>query len=135
MVMNPDKFRSRLGVAKGLGASGHAVGHWWAQRLTALALIPLSIWFVTSLISAVMFPTPQLVAEWLSSPITTMLLSLLVVAMFWHAFLGVQVVIEDYVKCPIKKYGLLISVKFVSLAFAAASILSIMRMHLLDVSF
>ena len=135
MAKKSTNFRSRLHEAKGLGASGHAVGHWWAQRLTAVALIPLSLWFASSLICAVMFPTPELVIEWLSSPLNAIALSLMVIALFWHAALGLQVIIEDYVKCPLKKYGLLIGIKFLSFIFATASLLSILRMHFLDTGF
>ena len=127
-----NQFKSKLGHAKGLGPAGHGTSHWWAQRLTAIALIPLSVWFVSSLLTALMFPTPGLVAEWMASPITAILLGLLVITTFIHAYLGLQVVIEDYVKCEFKKYGLLISIKFLSILFAAACLLAIIRLHVLD---
>ena len=135
MVNSKNIFRSKLGQAKGLGAAGHGVSHWWAQRLTAIALIPLSIWFVMSLLCAVMFPTPEMVTEWLASPFRAIMLGLLIIALFAHAYLGVQVVIEDYVKHPFKKYGLLISCKFLCIILAAACILSIMRMHFIDIAY
>lgn len=130
-----NNFRSTLGRAKGLGASGSGVHHWWMQRITAVALIPLTIWFVMSLLSAVMFPTPEMVATWLTSPFNAIALSLLVVAMFTHASIGLGEVIEDYVKCPLKKYGSLIFIKFISFVLAAACILSIMRLHFIDTGF
>lgn len=129
------KYHSDLSHARGLGAAGHGVSHWWLQRLTAIALIPLSLWFVISLLQALMFPTPELVADWLASPFVALLLSLLVITTFIHAYLGVQVVIEDYVKCPMKKYGLLIGTKFLAFALAATCLMSILRLHLIDVSF
>ena len=125
-------FNSKLGKAKGLGPAGHGVSHWWTQRLTAIALIPLTVWFVSSLLAAFMFPAPGLVAEWMSSPITAILLSMTIIALFMHAYLGLQVIIEDYVKCSHKKYSLLILCKSLSILFAAACLLSIIRLHLLD---
>lgn len=128
-------YTSNLSRAKGLGAAGHGLSHWWLQRLTALALIPLTMWFVVSLLCAVMFPTPELVASWLSSPVNAIALGVLVVALFAHVSLGLSVVVEDYVKTPFKKYGTLIFIKFTCFVFAAACILSIMRLHFIDTGF
>lgn len=120
-------------VVRGLGSAHHGVRHWWLQRLTALALIPLSVWFIVSLLRAVLFPTPEMVADWLASPINALLLALMVVALFTHACLGVQTVVEDYVKAPFSKYGCLILNYFLCIAFAVISILSILRLHLIDI--
>jgi succinate dehydrogenase / fumarate reductase membrane anchor subunit len=130
--MQTPQLRSKMRNVKGLGAAHHGARHWWLQRITAVALIPLSAWFVISLLRAVMFPTPELVAEWLASPINSIALVLMVVALFVHACLGVQTVVEDYVKCPFKKYFLLISNYFICIGFALICILSVLRLHFID---
>jgi succinate dehydrogenase / fumarate reductase membrane anchor subunit len=89
-------YRTPLGRVRGLGSAKEGVAHWWAQRLTALALIPLTLWFVISVVQMIGADPPQVV-EWIGSPVTAILLIVLIGATFHHAQLGVQVVIEDYV--------------------------------------
>ncbi len=127
-------MRSRLGRVKGLGSAHHGVGHWWQQRVTAVALIPLSLWFVCSLITALLSPNVIHVAEWFSSPINSMFMIMLLGVTFVHAKLGVQVIIEDYVKCNVSKYCLLLLNTFVCYAFAGISILAVLKLHFLDVA-
>src|SRR5262249_14714161 len=93
------RMGSPLGQGTRLGASGYGVGPWWVQRLTALALIPLSVWFMASLVMIAQSPDPFRVADWMAAPSHAIGAGLLLVAMFWHAKLGLQVVIEDYVHC------------------------------------
>ncbi len=132
-MISSSHLRSELGKVKGLGASRHAVGHWWLQRITALALIPLSLWFMSSLITALLSSNVIHVAEWFASPLHTILMAMLIIAMFIHAKLGVQVVIEDYVHGPVKKYTLLLANTFVCFGFAAICILAVLKLHFLDV--
>ncbi len=132
-MSSSSNLRSELSRVKGLGASRHAVGHWWLQRVTALALVPLSLWFLSSLITALWSPDVLHIAEWFASPLHTILMTLLVVAAFWHAKLGVQVVIEDYVHGPVKKYTLLLLNSFICWIFAAICILAALKLHMLDV--
>lgn len=127
------QLRSKMRNVRGLGAAHHGVRHWWLQRLTAVALIPMSVWFVVTLLQAMMFPTPELVAEWLASPLNTILMVLMILALFTHACLGVQVVIEDYVKSPFNKYGALILNFFFCTGLAAVCIISILRLHFIDI--
>jgi len=89
-------LRSPLGRAKGLGAAREGVGHWWSQRLTAIALVPLTIWFVSSLV-ALVGADYFTMREWMGSPLAAGLLILFLIAGFYHAALGLQVVIEDYI--------------------------------------
>ena len=89
-------FRSPLGKVRGLGSAKDGTHHWWMQRLTALALIPLAIWFVVSVVSLLGQPHAAFLA-WVKNPVSATLLVLLIAATFHHAQLGVQVVIEDYV--------------------------------------
>jgi succinate dehydrogenase / fumarate reductase, membrane anchor subunit len=110
------------------------VGHWWLQRVTAVAMIPLSLWFVSSLVGLLQTSNVVVIAQWLSSPVNALLLGSLLVAMFVHAKLGIQVVIEDYVKCPVAKYSLLLANTFICFLFAGISILAVLKLHLLDIA-
>ncbi|MCZ6509344.1 MAG: succinate dehydrogenase, hydrophobic membrane anchor protein, partial [Alphaproteobacteria bacterium] len=89
-------LRSPLGRARGLGSAKSGTQHWWAQRLTAIALVPLTIWFVIAMVAATGsdYTTAR---AFIGNPVTAVLLVLLIVATFHHAQLGLQVVIEDYV--------------------------------------
>jgi succinate dehydrogenase / fumarate reductase membrane anchor subunit len=80
----------------GLGTAKGAAEHWWLQRMTAVALLPLGLWLAYELLTLRSFEYASVVA-WVGEPITSILLILLVVAVGYHSALGVQVVIEDYV--------------------------------------
>ena len=101
-------LRTPLGKALGRGSAGDGVGHWWQQRLTAMALIPLTAWFVIGLLrrSAAKFEDVQF---WLSQSWPALLALLLVITLAWHSKLGVQVVIEDYVHGKGAKTTLLVA--------------------------
>jgi len=88
--------RSALGRVRGLGSAKEGVQHWWMQRLTAIALVPLLVWFVASILAHIG-------------------------AGFWHMALGLQVVIEDYVRSEALKLGLIVFVQFAALALALAA--------------
>jgi succinate dehydrogenase / fumarate reductase membrane anchor subunit len=107
-------LRSDLGRVKGLGAAHEGVGHWRLQRLTAVALILLALWFVTTLMGLIGAPHAEVVA-WVGQIHVTVLLLALSLALFWHLKLGLQVVIEDYVHTP----WLLIAAQVATRAFAA----------------
>lgn len=125
-------LRTRLGRVKGLGAAHHGVQHWWLQRVSAVALIPLSLWFVSSLVLAMLSPNVVKVAVWFASPVDAVLMVMTLLAMFIHVRLGVQVVIEDYIKAPVGKYGLLMANNFFCFCAAALSILAVLKLHFLD---
>lgn len=80
----------------GLGTAKGAAEHWWVQRMTAVALVPLGLWLAYELLTLPNFDYASIVA-WVREPVTSILLVLLVVAVGYHSSLGVQVVIEDYV--------------------------------------
>ena len=90
-------MRSQLGRVRGLGASRSGVEHWWVERLTAIALVPLTIWFVVSVLTLLGAEQPVVVA-WAGRPVNTVLLLALVIMTFHHMQLGLQVVIDDYVR-------------------------------------
>lgn len=118
-------MRDEMSRVKGLGAAKEGLHHWWAQRLTALALIPLGLWFVASLVE--MAGADHIaISYWLGSPVTLGVLSLLVIAAFYHAALGLQVVIEDYIHGHAAKLALIILVQFGAFALGAAAIVSML---------
>lgn len=120
-------MRAPLARVRGLGSAKDGVQHWWAQRLTAIALVPLTLWFVVSVAGLAGLDHAG-AAAWIGSPAVTVLLVLLVAATFWHAQLGVQVVIEDYVHNEAVKLGSLIVVKFAAVLLAVATIVAVLRL-------
>jgi succinate dehydrogenase / fumarate reductase, membrane anchor subunit len=127
-------LRTGMSKVKGLGSAHHGVSHWIWQRVTAIALIPLSLWFVYSLVTLMLAPAVLNVAAWFASPINTVAMALLLVALLVHAKLGVQVVIEDYVHGPFWKYTLLLLNTFACWALAAVGIVAVLKLHSLDVA-
>lgn len=123
------KFRTPLNEVRGLGSAKEGTHHWWLQRLTAIALVPLSLWFVASLISMTAADYAA-VAEWMRSPVVTVLLICLIWALFHHAQLGVQVVLEDYVHSEWLKISSIIAVKFLAVALGLASVLAVLKVSL-----
>jgi succinate dehydrogenase / fumarate reductase membrane anchor subunit len=119
-------MRTPLGRALGLGSAKEGVGHWWSQRLTALALVPLSLWFVASIISLAGADFVAFTA-WVASPLVSVLLILTILATFWHAMLGTQVVIEDYVHGEGAKLALLVLVRFACFALGLAAVFAVLR--------
>ncbi len=118
-------MRTPLGRARGLGTAKAGVAHWWAQRLTALALIPLSIWFVVAVITHI--GADYTVARaWIGQPVNAGLFILLIAATFHHAQLGIQVVIEDYVHGEATKLAVLITVKGAAIVAGLAAILAVL---------
>jgi succinate dehydrogenase / fumarate reductase membrane anchor subunit len=124
-----DMMRSPLGRARGLGAARAGSGHWWAQRLTALALVPLTLWFLWSMIHLTGLPREALVI-WLSSPLSLVLMLVLIVATFHHLQLGLQVVIEDYVHNEPIKLGSVLLLKALCVVLALVCIVSVLKIGL-----
>jgi succinate dehydrogenase / fumarate reductase membrane anchor subunit len=124
MKVKSNSLRSPLGHARGLGSAKDGTHHWWAQRLTALALIPLSIWVVYSILNLADSSYVEFVS-WLRNPLHVTLLILMVAATFHHAQLGVQVVLEDYISNHAWRAGCVIAVKFTCAALAVLCIVSI----------
>ncbi len=118
-------LRSPIARARGLGSAHEGVHHWWTQRLTALALIPLGIWFVASVV-CLAGADHAAITQWLSTPFTLAALSLLLIAAFYHAVLGLQVVIEDYIHTKAVKVTLIILIQFAAFAFTASGIIALL---------
>lgn len=122
-------LRSPLGRVLGLGTAKDGTSHWWGQRVSAIALLFLGLWFAFSLTTTTGFNHAEVIAE-IERPINNVLLLLLTVTMAYHSYLGVQVVVEDYVHAPgIKVLTLLLS-RFAHALFAAAAIFAILKIGL-----
>jgi len=120
---------SELGRVKGLGSAKEGVHHWRLQRITAIALVPVSLWFVISLL-CVFNGTHAEVVEWVSAPHVTVLLIALSVLLFWHLQLGLQVVIEDYVHTACKQIALQIALRVAAGLGALVAIVSVLKISL-----
>ena len=129
MAQGTGDRRSELGRVRGLGSAKEGVRHWWAQRATAVALVPLSVWFLASLV-CLLGGTRAELAAWLASPFSAGLMILFLLATFWHALLGLQVVIEDYVHHEGRKLATLFAVKGLILVLAAASVAAVLKLML-----
>jgi succinate dehydrogenase / fumarate reductase membrane anchor subunit len=119
-------LRTPLARARGLGSAREGVHHWWAQRLTAIALIPLVVWFAISLV--MLSGADYGVARaWIGSPLVMVLLILTIVIGLHHGQLGLQVVIEDYVHGDGWKLALIVAVRFVAVVFGLGAVVAILR--------
>ncbi len=121
--------RTPAGRVRGLGSAQHGVDHWWAQRLTALALVPLTIWFCVSIIGLIGADHAAFVS-WLSTPGRAVAMLLLVVATFHHMKLGLQTVIEDYVHGRGWNAALLVLNSFACITLGVACAFAIVKMAL-----
>ena len=131
MPENPkvDMLRSSLGRARGLGAARTGLHHWWVERLEAIALVPLTIWFIWSLLH-LLGASQGDVSDWLSSPVSMTLMLILIVATFHHFSLGVESVLNDYVHQPAIRLWSLLAVKAACLVLALICIISVLRIGL-----
>jgi len=120
------KLRTPLSNVRGLGSAKEGTHHWWMQRLTAIALIPLSLWFIVAVLCVVSSSYAEAIT-WIDSPINSTLLIILSAALFYHSQLGVQVVVEDYVHSEWLKMGALILLRFVTVLLATACVISVLR--------
>ncbi|MFK7816815.1 MAG: succinate dehydrogenase, hydrophobic membrane anchor protein [Gammaproteobacteria bacterium] len=121
-------LRTPLSEAKGLGSAKEGAAHWWLQRLTAIALIPLAVWlaFAVSMLGDASYET---VRAWLETPYVAVLLILFVVATFYHSQLGLQVIVEDYVHGWLKVVTL-IFINFLCVALAVTGIVALLKILL-----
>jgi len=122
-------LRSPLAKAKGLGTSGDASNNFWIQRLTALALVPLVIWFCMS-IALLPEVTYEVLVNWLQSPFNTVMMVIIVVVSFHHAQMGMQVIFEDYIPTHDIRIAAILFVKFLSYFLMALGVYSILKIAL-----
>lgn len=122
-----DIMRSPLGRARGLGPARAGSAHWWAQRVTSIALVPLSLWFIVSAVR-LEAATRADVAAWLGDPLRMAAAIALVIAVFYHLELGVHSIIEDYVHQDAVRLGSVLLLRGVTFLVAVACIVSILHL-------
>jgi succinate dehydrogenase / fumarate reductase, membrane anchor subunit len=122
-------LKTPLGRVLGLGSAKSGFHHWWAQRLSAVALVPLTLWFVASLLALPALDHAS-VSAWLAAPLPAVALTLLVLAMSWHSALGLQVIAEDYVHRKPVRVAVLALIKLLHAAAAVAGVYSILLVSL-----
>jgi succinate dehydrogenase / fumarate reductase membrane anchor subunit len=119
-------MRSPIGRVLGLGAAKEGVSHWWAQRVTSVALVLLGLWFVSALLRMPTF-SHEFVVNWISAPLNSVLLLLLIGTTVYHSKLGVQVVVEDYVTHHGLKIATMMLITFAHVAVAALASFAVLR--------
>ena len=125
-MRHKNSMQTPLARVRGLGSAKSGLHHWWHQRLTALAMVPLMV--ITFVIVATLGTLDYDGAlALMANPLVAALLLLLVVVGFYHAALGLQVVIEDYVGAEGARMGLIIFVKMAAFALAIVTLLSILK--------
>ncbi|HYL71754.1 MAG TPA: succinate dehydrogenase, hydrophobic membrane anchor protein [Candidatus Dormibacteraeota bacterium] len=122
-------LRSPLGRVLGTGAAGQGVHHWWMQRLSSLALVPLTIWFLVSLLALPALDHATLIA-WIRQGPSALILVLLVLIGARHSQLGVQVVVEDYVHEAASRTLCLVVSSFGHILLAAAGTFAVLKVAL-----
>ena len=123
--MSRSSFRSPLGRAIGLGSAKRGSRHWFAERVTAIALVPLTLWFVASIIAHAGSDYTVFIA-WLRTPFAAGGMILLLIALFHHTALGLQVVIEDYVHSG-ARFAAVIATQLCCCGLAVTGIIAILR--------
>jgi succinate dehydrogenase / fumarate reductase membrane anchor subunit len=115
-----------IGRVRGLGAGGSAVvHHWWLQRVTAVANLILVLWFVFSLVRLPALDYASTVV-WLRQPLVAVPMCLLIVSVFWHFRLGVQVMLEDYLHGA-KRVIAMLALNFYTFSLAALALFSVLK--------
>jgi succinate dehydrogenase / fumarate reductase, membrane anchor subunit len=119
-------YRSPLARVRGLGSAKEGTSHWWMQRVSAVALVPLSFWLIGFLDLSLNAPYQETLA-WLTSPVNTVCIVAWILAAFYHAALGLQVVIEDYIAAEGVKIVAVWTVNLIFLLLALAALIAVFR--------
>jgi succinate dehydrogenase / fumarate reductase membrane anchor subunit len=119
-------LRSPLGRVRGMGSARSGTHHWWMQRVTSIALLPLTIWFVFSMIGLAGASYLETLL-WIAQPVNAVLMLVLVGLTFHHMASGLQVVVEDYVRDEFKRLAFVLIIKGVALLMAIACAFSVLR--------
>jgi len=120
-------MRSMLGRARGLGAAKSGTAHWWSMKATSLALIPLTLWLLASVIGLIGQPRTAVAAR-VAGPVTATLLLATIAALFHHLYLGVQTVIEDYIHRERPRMAWLLLLKGATVLLALAAAVSVLKL-------
>ncbi|MGB0697476.1 MAG: succinate dehydrogenase, hydrophobic membrane anchor protein [Rhodospirillaceae bacterium] len=122
-------MRSHLGRVRGLGSAKEGAGsHWMAERITAIALIPLSLWFVFFAVIPNLDVSYADYVAWMGSPLNASLMLLFILCSFHHGMLGLIVIIEDYVHAPVAKHVLVFGTKFFAAFGAMLAVVSVLKL-------
>ena len=119
-------LRTPLGRVAGLGSAHNGVHHWWLQRLTSIALVPLAMWFTISMLSLPSMDHVTVLA-WIAQPWTAVLLILFLLVATWHSQLGIRVVIEDYVHGSGVRTLVLVAVTFAHVIVGVAGVFAVLK--------
>jgi succinate dehydrogenase / fumarate reductase membrane anchor subunit len=133
--MIKDTLISPLAKAKGLGAAGNGTSTWWAQRVSAVALVPLVIWFAVFVLQAAKYNDMDSLVSIFTSPFPTIFLTIFLAVGIYHGNIGMKEIIEDYVHCHAIKISLIILVKFISFISAIAGVCALIVLHLSTMNF
>lgn len=123
-----DSIRTPLGRARGLGSAHAGTHHWWMQRVTSIALIPLTMWMMACIACLTNDDYGSFIA-WVQEPMIAIGIALFVIVSFYHAALGLQVVIEDYVTCKASRIASLLAVQFACFAGAFICLFALLRIN------
>lgn len=118
--------RTPLGKVRGHGSAKSGTHHFWQQRVTAVVLVPLTLWFVWAVVRYVGAPYAEVVA-FFSHPVSGVAMTMFVAAAIAHMVLGLKVVIEDYIRGEGTKVALLMLVNFLAFAIAATCLVAVLR--------
>lgn len=117
-----------LAKVRGTGAAHEGGRNWWAERLTSLALVPLSLWMMAELLKLSRAGDIAL-QSWLASPYAALALAALMVVMIYHSFLGFRSVLEDYVHCKAMYIGSMIFLRVLAIVLSAGCLMAIVKLH------
>ena len=121
------QMRSPLGRVLGLGSAKEGAEHWWMQRITAIALVPLAIWFIIAALGMIGADRAAMVV-WMHNPMSPVFAILLIVAVVYHLALGLQVVIEDYIHGEAWKLGLIIVMRLWCIVLVGRGVLAVLTL-------
>ncbi len=124
---SPAIMRSMLGRARGLGSAKAGFHHWWAQKVTSFALVPLSLWFLCASVRLIGEPRAA-VAHWMADPLVAALAVCTIVATFYHLQLGLEAVVVDYVREEKRKLATMMMVKGLSVLLALMALVSVLKL-------
>lgn len=122
-------LESPLGRVRGLGSARGGTHHWWMQRVTSIALLPLTIWFVFSMVGLAGAGYVATLA-WIGAPLNAVLLLALIGLTFHHMASGLQVVVEDYTRSEMARVAIILVIKGAAILLALASALAVLRIAL-----
>ncbi len=124
------KMNSKLARVRGMGSAKDGTHHWWMQRLTALALIILSVWFIGSIMGLIGADRGQII-YWLQQPWCIIMMALFVISGLYHGTIGMQVVVEDYVHHPARKFILIAGMQMLMVFSIAVAVYALCKIAFL----